>query len=130
MALMLRREPNRVKWVGVRPGHNGEQILKSNAVNNATGIVHTVTASKTFYMTGFQLAYEFTAVGVATFAIRNAIDAQTAVLFQISPAVAHNGSIANSFDFQPIEIPAEYDIYIISSVAAVTIRAHISGWEE
>jgi len=46
MALMNFREPNQVKWVGVRPAHNGEQINIGNFVVNGAVTLYTVPAGK------------------------------------------------------------------------------------
>ena len=45
----VHREPNQVKWIGVRPGHNGEQVLV--AIDTAVNVVvYTVAADTLLFL--------------------------------------------------------------------------------
>lgn len=130
MALMKWRELNQVKWVGVRPGHNGTQVLKENYVSNATLVLHTVTAGKTLYLCSAYASYYISATGiigrlfvrdVADFTVYSFSICNSGALGQMESTPSYN---------PPIEIPAGYDICLISGAASMVIRAGIHGWEE
>jgi len=130
MALMTWREANRAKWVGIRPAHYGEQIVKYAFTRTVTTIIHTVTAGKVFHWEGFTASYE-TAVGGANvfLSVRNGADVLQYTL--INPTMVPIGawSLAHTFK-NPIEVPAGWDIFCGGSNAADGINAFIHGWED
>jgi hypothetical protein len=130
MALMLHREPNQVKWVGTRPGHNGTQITKYNTALNNTVIIHTVTAGKTLYLVSAQIFTPNVGAVYGTLFIRDTLDAITMYLAGIinTPTGAVSGQLWTSYP--PLEVAAGYDICVLSSAAGVNYIGSIFGWEE
>jgi hypothetical protein len=130
MALMGFRESNQVKWVGVRPAHRGEQVVKSSSAQNATVIIHTVTAGKTLFLCSVFLRAYWNVVGNShPLAVRNAADViQYTLLDMLAPAVGH-GEVSRAFG-PPLEIPAGYDITIVSAGVGDIMLGSIFGWEE
>lgn len=130
MSAMEFREPNQVLWRGVRPGHNGTQILKQHYKANGVRIVHTVTAGKTLYLLSSLLHYSADVTGSITAAIRDTGD-NIVFYLGISFVFAGVSTPPVSWHFwPPAEIPAGYDIFVSSSAAGLTAWLGISGWEE
>lgn len=129
MAAMTFRESNQVKWVGVRPGHNGTQILARTAANNSTNIVYTVTAGKTLFLHSYQLNIS---CGTNNIAFNMYIRTDAAVTWhQVSYGKSYaskNNMTCQSFN-PPLEIPAEYQI-MIQAGADLWAYCCIQGWEE
>ena len=123
MAVTVHREPNMVKWIGVRPGHNGEQILID--IDTAVSvIVYTVPADKLLFL------FDWSISTVANLNIHSRLQIRTAV-----PVVVANIAGASSYTgdsgtnnaqalWVPIEIEAGYDIYL---VATGVTRGYIHG---
>ena len=130
MALMKFREENHVKRVGVRPGHDGTQIAKTNTAINLTAIVHTVTAAKTLFLTSAVLGVEVIAAGNAAAWIRDVGDVFWWYLFRTDIVAAQNPPIGVVTFWPPVEVPAGYDIVVMSAVALLKVRLSIHGWEE
>jgi len=130
MSAMAFREPNQVKWVGIRPAHNGEQVAKSNAATNGTTIIHTVTATKTLYLCTSTLTY-WGAVGSGQIKVRNAADVDQYILVIGGLITAAGAFFGLSIPFNPpLEIPAGWDVVVLSSIAASVAEGFIFGWEE
>ena len=122
----VHREPNQVKWVGVRPGHNGEQINRCNTVDNGTVILYTVPADKLLlihyhYASGFAAAN-----GILSFSIFDAVPANVGEIWQARFRTAEGWGVAVSHFF-PIEIPTGYSLRLISDTVGVTINAGFHG---
>jgi len=130
MALMSFREPNQVKWVGVRPAHRGTQIKAGAAATNGATVIYAVPATKSFFLTCFFLSLSAQATGVISLLIRDAGGLGWATLARhyIVIATPHVGA-CHSLVF-PIELPALYDFVVTSSAAGLTADALIFGWEE
>lgn len=125
------REPNMVKWVGVRPGHNGEQIAKSNTVAGDTAIVHTVNAGKTFFLCYYDFIYSTRTADISgSLFVRNVADALVYTLSVGRINTTLYSMSAQSGLIIPIEIPTGFDICIISAGATTPVYAFIHGWEE
>jgi len=130
MALMKFRESNQVKWVGVRPGHNGTQIIKYGLANNSTVVLHTVSAGKTLYLYSFNIdVYTTTASFGGQLRVRDTTPAIVNILADLNAGANMSQAIAQDL-YYPIEIPAGYTIEIVSDVEAVIVVACIFGWEE
>ena len=130
MAAMAFREPNQVKWVGTRPGHNGEQVEKYNTATNGTAIVHTVTAGKTLYLVSAIIFPAAVNSGVGTVFIRDLLDAVWTYLVGMTGAL-NFGLIGQTLSlYHPIEVPEGYDICVLSGGAGLTVYGAIHGWEE
>ena len=130
MSAMAFREPNQVKWVGTRPGHNGEQVAKLGSAEGGTTIIHTVTLGKTFFLS----ALSYTSFSDATpitmgVLVRNGADVHQYSLIHELVALAHTNAFGMSYPV-PVEIPAGYDICAHSSGATGRASACIHGWEE
>jgi len=66
MAYATFREPNQVKWVGVLPGHNGEQVIAQAVADNSTVIAYTVPAGKILLLSHFTSCVFNNAGGIGT----------------------------------------------------------------
>jgi len=130
MAAMAFREPNQVKWMGIRPGRNGTQIANSSSANNSTTVMWTVSAGKTGFLTYFSFSWRFTATGQTVWlVVRNAADVEQYSLILVASGAGDQGANSCAFAF-PIEIPAGYDIAVVSDTAGAAAKATIIGWEE
>lgn len=128
---MGRIEHNQVKHVGVRPtGLMGAtQIAKWAYANNSTAIVHTVTTGKTLYLTSIIMSAVPIAAGEAHFSVRDTGDTLAYHLGQTRCLI--NAGFISPASFQPaLEIPAGYDIYVVSDTANFLALLSIFGWEE
>lgn len=130
MAFMEFREPNQVKWVGVRPGHNGEQVLEYAIAQNSTPILYTVPAGKVFYLCGYSLN-TWDTVGVATLRLVIYDDTPAAWKYlQYLISSANSGQSITKSYWPPLEIPSGYSVRLESAVATATVRGSIHGWVE
>jgi len=130
MSAMLYREPNQVKWVGVRPAHNGEQVAKSGTAVNNTVIIHTVTAGKNLYLVTAQI---FTVNSVAAYGnlwVRDGADATWLYLGGLVSAAGQAIPGQTWYSYPPVEVPAGYDICVVSTALAFNVVGSIFGWEE
>ena len=130
MAIMKFREKNRVKWMGVRPAHDGEQVTPAGSANNATVIVYTVPAGKTLYITHYAVQCTPNLAGSGYFAIRNELDVLT-YRFQYLENIVGAPSLIESCSFvYPVEVPAGYDLYVNSNLLGFWVRVAAIGWIE
>lgn len=124
------REPNEVLWRGIRPAHKGTQVAADAGTANATIVLHTVTASKTFFLTGAVFHYDGTTIGHrARLMVRNIANAIQYTIFTSLTGVAGHGDVSKSF-WPPLEIPAGWDIAADSNAITLVVTAFIHGWEE
>ena len=130
MALMKFREPNQVKWMGLRPGHNGTQVRGYISVDNADAIVYTVPADKTFYLCSLTLGYLALAAGVAEISLRNAADAFLCNFLRDVIVATSSGRSQSLTFWPPMEITSLYDIFIKSNAAGLQINGFVFGWYE
>jgi len=96
------------------------QILDEGTATNATVIIYTVPANKIFWLMEALLTVDGGAAGQARIEIRNATDVHVRDVCRIEVVTAVG--VAPSDHFQPqyaIEIPAGYDITIISGAASL-----------
>ena len=120
------REPNQVKWIGVRPGHNGEQVVANNNCTNVLTVVYTVPAGKIFLFFGFVFTTYHGAATNAQLMVYNAVPALENTLAAHVGAAGPPCSTPKSFD-PPLEYGAGYTIRILGSAATVTVNAMIHG---
>ena len=126
MAVTVHREPNQVKWIGVRPGHNGEQILEHGTANNATVIIYTVPADKLLLLYGFSYNVSGTAGNTGFLSIYTAVPAVHRHL--VYGNFSANTVVAFGRDFViPIEIPAAYSVRVLSPAATKYVGVSING---
>ena len=130
MAVMAFREPNRARWVGVRPGHDGTQVVKYARAENATVIIHTVTAGKTLFLCGLMGSVFDNGGGQHTVVfVRDGADVFKYYLYWGENNASAGEPFSKSY-WPPIEIPAGYDVCAQSTAAAHYINAIIDGWED
>lgn len=130
MALMKYREGNEIKFVGVRPGHRGTQIAKSNTKSNGGQIIHTVTAGQVLCLTYCNLTAFATGAGSGYFRVRDDEDALQYTIIWVAFPVANKIFSLPVVLNPPLEIPAGYDIYVESQNAGITVYGFMHGWEE
>jgi len=130
MALMKFREPNQVKWQGVRPAHNGTQVLETDVVVSGTKILYTVAAGKILYLTHAYLGVGLiTAIGIGYLWIRDSTPTNLYLLGVVRSITDTPSGPSFPCYWPPIEIPATYDIAVIAT-ANLEIHATIHGWVE
>lgn len=117
---------------GVMPDIDSTRISKHllNVVNT-TSIVYTVPASKTFYMTNAWVSSGSAAAALSGcyLFIRNASDVTTVILMD-TYAIA-NAPVAYSCNYMPaLELPAGYDLCLLSSQGNEYISGGGHGWLE
>jgi len=130
MALMEFREPNQVKWVGSRPGHNGTQILSYESATNGTGVIYTVPAGYTFFLCGIYGLLVAGANpglgGVFSYDAVPAIDIRLLMLYAAANEIEHR----HMTYWPPVEIEAGYSLRSYSSAVGLMMRGTINGWIE
>ena len=120
------REPNMVKWIGVRPGHEGTQVIEYNKAQGNTQILYTVPADKLFMLFGVVYNVYCTAASAGRLAIFNAVPAITKILFEHN-AFANISSLATKSYEIPIELPETYSLRIVSDAATYVLNCTIDG---
>jgi len=130
MALMTFREPNQVKWVGSRPGHNGTQIFGYALATNAVATCYFAPAGKAGYIYGLDLAASSGAnPGLASLQIWDAVPAFVSQLILIDlPATSFASKVCSYF--YPIELPTGWRIRVMSDALLLNARGTVIGWEE
>ena len=130
MSDMHFREPNQVKWMGTRPGHNGVQVLASGPATDATVIIYTVPAGQRFYLCGWQMINWGTVYGDGAFLyIYTAVPAIHRELARGINAVQIPLVICRDLVY-PIEIAANYSVRLFSNAATCIANVDINGWTE
>ena len=130
MALMKFREPNQVKWIGTRPGHDGTQVLARGAADSATTVLYTVPVGNTFYLCHSMMGYGAIAAGIAVFEIQDLVPVRVVDLFYDTLVAGIAGNSKNASYWPPIEIPAGYRIVVVSSAVGLTVHGTVFGWVE
>ena len=114
----VHREPNQVKWIGVRPGHNGEQIIKNALANNATVEIYEVPADKLLFIFGYFVSITAVVNVAGYLEIYTAVPALESTLYVAGARAGYSISVVHSFGNVPIEVAAGYFIKVRSSAAA------------
>ena len=130
MSDMMFREPNQIKWLGTRPGHNGTQVLEDNTVNNGTVVLYTVAAGEIFYWCGWNINVRAPAYASNTYL--EVYDDVPALWKEIQRGGtgANQVNLLSKSYWPPLEIPAGYSVRIRSTIAGHAINASIHGWVE
>ena len=130
MSDMHFREPNQVKWSGVRPAHNGVQVLESGMANNATVILYTVPATEILYLCGFTFV-SWTTIFSSDGYLQIYDDGALLwrELAQGAAGINQAMSMAHGY-WPPIEVRADYTINLVSTAATTVCFACINGWAE
>jgi hypothetical protein len=119
-----------VKWLGVRPAHQGTQVTKYATVTGATGNVHTVTAGKTFFMTSLVFsAWASVAGSYARVSVRNESDVLQYTICYFYMRDVSERVVSVTFP-QPVEIAAGWDVFVVAGDANTSAFAFVHGWEE
>lgn len=127
MAIAAHHEDNMAKWVGVRPGHNGEQVGGYDGVANGDVILYTVPADKILLIFNWSLTANSAAAAVFAFlGIRDALDVQTHALGQLRLKNSMPNSIVGS-RYIPYEVPEGYDVYVSSNSADCSAYGTFDG---
>ena len=115
--------------VGKSPD-GGTQVLKHGSAENTTTIIHTVTTGKTLYLSVVTIGIYFTAEvsGYAQVYLRDEDDLNPAIPFILTRG-ANNGFCAGQGFCPPIEVPAAWDICVVSSAADLWAYGFIHGYE-
>ena len=106
------------------------RIEKSAEATNATVILHTVTAGKTFHLTGASLCESSTAAGNAELIVRNVADVTQYMIFKLRGQGAASYHATSLPFFCAVKIPAGYDIVVNSNPAGMVANGFICGWED
>ena len=106
-------EANQVKWVGVRPGYYGQQILISESrVNTVKQLMYTVPAGKVLLI--FHTSVTLSINGVGAFESWIWIEDDGAATYHYVGYVKGCGATANnnsvSDRFSPLIVPAGYTL--------------------
>lgn len=130
MSLMKFREPNQVKWVGVRPGHNGTQIKAEAIAVNNTQVLYTVTAGKMLYLCTLNWQVDSNVGGGNTLIYHYN---SGSVLQHVFVSIGQFSApvLANTISFwPPYEMASGDYIQIWSPNAGTSLYCGIFGWEE
>jgi len=107
------------------------QVVASDVAVDATVVLHTVTAGKTFYLIGATLSVALAGLGIGKLTITNAGDVEQYDPLAIGgpdPAAVRFGD--NNFHPPiPLEIPAGYKLKLVSSTATISVNGFIQGYE-
>ena len=125
----VHREPNQVKWIGVRPGHNGIEILESGNVDNGTDVVYTVPADKLFLWFGWNAIMISNAYSAACYiGIFNAVPVLVKNIQTFGTGTNMATSLSKSY-WPPLEVAAGFSIRFVSTAAGRTLDGSIHGIE-
>lgn len=125
------REENRARWIGVRPGHEGSQILLAASKANGSQTIYTVPAGKIFMLCHAGLLALPVATGNAQLRIYD--DAAVLTAYLLSSETLGGGtehSATHDSYWPPIELSEGWYITVYSNAAGVTAYGYIHGWEE
>jgi hypothetical protein len=121
-------DPDQARWIGVRPGIDGDEIYATASANNSTVAVYTVPANKRFYLfnAGVSVRSVTPAVGDASFYLDNGLGV---VIWRFGRAMILTGDskLYNYSFYMPMIIPATYRLIISSFVAGIIIEGSIHG---
>lgn len=130
MSVMNFREKNRMRWVGVRPGHNGTQVLERRYATNARVTVYTVGAGKVAFITHIALGSPSNVSGAVYCVIANTVPEDLwfpIIGYNITNMPSIHGEASY---WPPIELPAGYIIAVFSGAAGLDVWCSVHGWEE
>lgn len=140
---MAEIENNLINIRGVRPGYDmdslreyprmpsaGIQVAASADIDNGTVIIHTVTAGKTLYLCHYMWSIWNISGGNGwgRLQVRDAGDAQVYLIVDSGAADDFAYGISGNFN-PPLEVPAGYDICVISGQADCWVSGFIHGYE-
>lgn len=108
----------------------GVQVLKSENIRDGEVIIHTVSTGKILYWSTVALSASYLSdvTGNIQLYIRDENDVNTMTLHLVSCKAYEGVNVFGSF-LPPIEISALWDIVLVSSVADLSARCFIHGYE-
>jgi len=130
MSVMKFREPNQVLWRGVRPGHNGTQVIAFKDATAGTLPLYTVGVGETLYLCTVGLGITTDVTGFCRVDLRDDGDAFIATLLTLFHFLNIGTIEVHETYWPPMELLAGYYLEVVSGAAGLTARAHIFGWEE
>ena len=117
------REPNQVKWIGVRPGHNGEQVIVDiNSAVNAD--LYTVPVDSLLMIFGWSWSVNQNAGADVRIEVKTDGAAHYMWLSMVTAQAGAPSSESTQDKFVPIELP---EGYVISIVTTRQAYGHIHG---
>lgn len=118
--VMSWREPNRARWVGVRPGHDGDMLVKAGTAVNGTTIVYTVPVGKVLLVVAFTMYLTVGGAGAVTGFLNRAGEDAFCLgrLFQ-NTAAGWQPHVNGNFPI-PFELDAGDTVSIVSSAVTIT----------
>lgn len=124
------REPNRARWVGARPAHDGTQVAASGSHGVGSIVLHTVGDGKVFYLCVASVTYRALALNdEIMLSVRNAADVRQYDIVDFYCHAVDYGGLTVPF-WPPLEIPEKYDVAILITGATAYGLGFIHGWEE
>ena len=124
------RESNRLRWVGVRPAHEGTQVVGRGGGENSEVICYTVPAGYVFFLCGI----------IPTFSTSTSGRYGEVRVYSDVPALAYRlfGILAYGLTevcapmsyYPPLELPAGYTLRTFSSGLASECYCAYNGWIE
>lgn len=130
MALMSFREPNQVKWVGVLPGHNGEQVTAVGTANNNTSIIYTVPVGRTLYLCAVSISSNHAGAGSGSVWLETAGAVLVYGFCSLLNVAGGGGSGGSAPFYPPMEVSSGHVFKVNSTIAGLNIYGSIFGWIE
>ena len=130
MSAMNFREPNQVKWVGVRPAHNGEQLAINNNAQGTTITMYTVPTDQVAFVDLMVVTLDCNAANHISGVYVE--DSGGTIIYRIIGTYVRDISTRVypiSF-YPPLELPSGYQIIISSDSSDLITRVFIHGWVE
>lgn len=138
---MGKKESSEVRMLGVIPSKGadpipvgkipdgGTQVVKSDEIADTSAILHTVTTGKTLYLSHFTLCATRHVAASGFLAVRDGNDSQVYVISYVQSYTSTQGMAVSGSFLPPLEIPAGYDVYLVSSDAGLFVNGFIHGYE-
>ena len=130
MSLMKFREPNRVRWQGSRPAHDGTQIIGYNFATNDNAAVYTALAGETAFVHYMDLTWTAGAnPGKARLQVWNAVPAVVSTIMDNQVLATSVGGKVVSLTY-PLELIEGWSIRVVSTALLLRADGCILGWVE
>ena len=123
------REPNQVKWIGVRPGHNGVQILAFDDIANGAVALYTVGADKMGFITTVAISAGASLAAFGYIDYWNAVPATVGRFATLRGTGGPYDASAQVNFWPPLEMVEGFSIRLFSSLAGYTVFGMVHGWE-
>jgi len=124
------REPNEVRWVGVRPAHKGTQISSSDSVSNGTIDLYVNNSGNVSFVHYIGLSTNSEGAGKAGSLLwTNSNNVTQSVLIRHKYQAA--GQMANYVSLHyPLELPNGHKLRVLSDNAGLGAVGSFIAWEE